>query len=234
MSSIPDNLVSVTKRIEKAALQAGREPQSVRLLAVSKTRHANELREAAAAGQQDFGENYVQEALDKIADLQDIHELRWHFIGPIQSNKTAQIASSFCWVHSVERLKIARRLNDQRSPSLPPLNICLQVNIDNEPSKSGCSLDELPALAAAIAELPQLSLRGLMAIPDPERGEPALRESFRAMNAALSQLRQNQPDAGPLDTLSMGMSDDLELAIGEGSTWVRVGTAVFGPRPQKS
>lgn len=234
MSSITDNIKSVTQRIEKATLQAGRKPRSVRLLAVSKTRQADELREAVAAGQQDFGENYLQEALDKIANLQDTPELRWHFIGPIQSNKTAQIASAFCWVHSVERLKIARRLNDQRDTALPPLNICLQVNIDNEPSKSGCSLDELPALATAIAELPQLTLRGLMAIPDPERGEAALRESFRAMNNALTQLRQDQPGAGPLDTLSMGMSDDLELAIGEGSTWVRVGTAVFGPRQQKS
>lgn len=234
MSSITDKIVSVTRRIEKARLQAGRKAQSVRLLAVSKTRHANELREAAAAGQQDFGENYVQEALDKIADLQEIPGLRWHFIGPVQSNKTAQIASAFCWVHSVDRLKIARRLNDQRDPQLPPLNICLQVNIDNEASKSGCTLGELPALAAAVGELTQLSLRGLMAIPDPERGAAKLRESFRAMNNALIQLRQEQPGSGPLDTLSMGMSGDMELAIEEGATWVRVGTAVFGPRPQKS
>jgi pyridoxal phosphate enzyme (YggS family) len=234
MSSIADNIKSVTQRIGKATLQSGRKPHSVSLLAVSKTRQADELREAAAAGQQDFGENYLQEALDKIANLQDMPELRWHFIGPIQSNKTAQIAAAFCWVHSVERLKIARRLNDQRDTALPPLNICLQVNIDNEPSKSGCSLDELPALVAAIAELPQLTLRGLMAIPDPDRGEAALRASFRTMNNALIRLRQDPPGAGPLDTLSMGMSDDLALAIGEGSTWVRVGTAVFGPRPQKS
>ena len=230
MSSITDNIGSVTQRIEKATHMAGRKANSVSLLAVSKTRHADELREAAAAGQRDFGENYVQEALEKIEELQDIAELRWHFIGPIQSNKTQQIASAFCWVHSVERLKIARRLNDQREPDLPPLNICLQVNIDNEASKSGCSLDELPALAAAIAKLPRLSLRGLMAIPDPQRGDAALRQSFHSMANALAQLRHEQPGAGPLDTLSMGMSDDLELAIGEGANWVRVGTAVFGAR----
>lgn len=234
MSSIADNIGSVTRRIQKATLTAGRRPGDVRLLTVSKTRTAEEVRMAVAAGQTAFGENYLQEALDKIAALDDLTELEWHFIGPIQSNKTRQIASQFAWVHSVDRLKIARRLSEQRSPGLPPLNICLQVNIDNEASKSGCTLGELPALAEAVGELPNLSLRGLMAIPDPDQPEAQLRGRFRALANALKHLRQDMPEAGPLDTLSMGMSDDLEMAVAEGATWVRIGTAVFGPRPVKS
>lgn len=234
MSSIADNIGSVTRRIQKATLTAGRRPGDVRLLAVSKTRTAEEVRMAVAAGQTAFGENYLQEALDKIAALDDLTELEWHFIGPIQSNKTRQIASQFAWVHSVDRLKIAHRLSEQRAPGLPPLNICLQVNIDNEASKSGCTLEELPALTEAVGELPNLSLRGLMAIPDPDQPEAQLRTRFRALANALKHLRQDIPEAGPLDTLSMGMSDDLEMAIAEGATWVRIGTAVFGPRPAKS
>ncbi|MBB5320836.1 YggS family pyridoxal phosphate-dependent enzyme [Marinobacter oulmenensis] len=233
MSSIADNIGSVTRRIQKATELAGRAPDSVRLLAVSKTRPPEDLRAAADAGQTAFGENYLQEALDKIEALADLEGLEWHFIGPIQSNKTRAIAESFAWVHSVDRLKIARRLSDQRPEHLPALNICLQVNIDGEPSKSGCSVAELPTLAEAIGKLDNLSLRGLMAIPDPARPEGPLRQSFHRLASALEDLRLAHPDAGPLDTLSMGMSGDLELAIAEGATWVRVGSALFGPRPRK-
>ncbi|EON91043.1 hypothetical protein MARLIPOL_15377 [Marinobacter lipolyticus SM19] len=234
MSSIADNIGSVTRRIQKATLKAGRPPGSVHLLAVSKTRAAEDLREAAAAGQTAFGENYLQEALDKIAALEDLPGIDWHFIGPIQSNKTRQIANAFSWVHSVDRLKIACRLSEQRNSDLPPLNICLQVNINEEESKSGCSLEELEGLASAIGELPNLRLRGLMAIPAPNQPEAKLRASFRKLANALKTLRQAQPEAGPLDTLSMGMSGDMETAIEEGATWVRVGTALFGKRSPKS
>ncbi|WP_298452879.1 YggS family pyridoxal phosphate-dependent enzyme [uncultured Marinobacter sp.] len=234
MSSIADNLGSVTRRIQKATLQAGRDAGSVSLLAVSKTRSAEELREAAAAGQLTFGENYLQEALDKISELSDMADIEWHFIGPIQSNKTRQIASAFAWVHSVDRLKVARRLSEHRGTGLPPLNICLQVNINNEQSKSGCRPDELPELVSEISQLPGLTLRGLMAIPDPDQNESGLRESFRRLATIIKDLKRDFPEAGPLDTLSIGMSGDLEMAIAEGSTCVRVGSAVFGERPQKS
>ena len=230
MSSIADNIRSVTRRIQKATKAAGRADGSVRLLAVSKTRPAEDLRAAAAVGQLAFGENYLQEALDKIEALADIRDLEWHFIGPIQSNKTRPIATRFHWVHSVDRLKIARRLSEQRPADLPPLDICLQVNVDNEDSKSGCRLQYLPQLAAAVSELPRLRLRGLMAIPDPDQPEQDLRASFRDLAHALAQLRDRADVTGPLDTLSMGMSGDLELAIDEGATLVRVGTALFGAR----
>lgn len=230
MSSIADNIGSVTRRIQKATLKAGRKANSVNLLAVSKKRPAEDLRTAFAAGQRAFGESYVQEALDKMEVLTDLDTIEWHFIGPVQSNKTRQIAEAFDWIHSVDRIKIAHRLNEQRDSALPPLNICLQVNINNEDSKSGCSLEDLTELADAIEEMPNLSLRGLMAIPDPVQPEAELRSSFRKLANALKKLRQEAPASGPLDTLSMGMSDDLEMAIEEGSTWVRVGTALFGPR----
>ncbi|MDP4534000.1 YggS family pyridoxal phosphate-dependent enzyme [Marinobacter salarius] len=230
MSSIADNIGSVTRRIQKATLKAGRSAGSVHLLAVSKTRPADELRTAYSAGQRAFGENYVQEALDKMEELKELDAIEWHFIGPIQSNKTRQIAEAFAWAHSVDRLKIAQRLNDQRPSTLPPLNICLQVNINNEESKSGCALEDLTDMADAIEEMPNLSLRGLMAIPDPDQPEAELRSSFRKLANALKHMRQEAPRCGPLDTLSMGMSGDLEMAIAEGATWVRVGTALFGPR----
>ncbi|WP_428399480.1 YggS family pyridoxal phosphate-dependent enzyme [Marinobacter salarius] len=230
MSSIADNIGSVTRRIQKATLKAGRSAGSVHLLAVSKTRPADELRTAYSAGQRAFGENYVQEALDKMEELKELDAIEWHFIGPIQSNKTRQIAGTFAWAHSVDRLKIAQRLNDQRPSTLPPLNICLQVNINNEESKSGCALEDLTDMADAIEEMPNLSLRGLMAIPDPDQPEAELRSSFRKLANALKNMRQEAPGCGPLDTLSMGMSGDLEMAIEEGATWVRVGTALFGPR----
>jgi pyridoxal phosphate enzyme (YggS family) len=206
----------------------------VNLLAVSKTQPPEAVREAIATGQKAFGENYLQEALEKAEALKDIPDIDWHFIGPVQSNKTRQIAAAFSWVHSVDRLKIAQRLNEQRDSSLPPLNICLQVNINGEESKSGCRVDELESLVSKVGELPNLSLRGLMAIPDPEQSEAELRLSFRKLANALKGLKTSLPDAGPLDTLSMGMSGDMEIAIAEGATWVRVGTALFGARPQKT
>jgi pyridoxal phosphate enzyme (YggS family) len=222
-------LQTVRQRIDAAIARHGREPGSVTLLAVSKTRSSGELRALASAGVSRFGENYLQEALEKIDALQDL-ALEWHFIGPIQSNKTRPIAEHFDWVHSVDRLKLARRLGEQRPTHLPPLNICLQVNVSGEQSKSGVSLEELPVLAREVATLPQLRLRGLMAIPAPAEGLAAQRQPFRLMRQALEQL--NAEGLG-LDTLSMGMSDDLEAAIAEGATLVRIGTALFGPRPPK-
>jgi len=234
MSSIADNLGTVTRRIQKATLKAGRAPGSVQLMAVSKTRQASDLRAAYEAGQKAFGENYLQEALTKIDALADLSEIEWHFIGPIQSNKTRQLAEAFDWVHSVDRLKIARRLSEQRGGSGSPLNVCLQVNINEEDSKAGCLLGDLPALAREVMTLPNISLRGLMAIPDPDQPEADLRASFRKLADALQTLQQNEyhgktPDTA-LDTLSIGMSADLELAIEAGATWVRVGTAIFGAR----
>ncbi|WP_203143553.1 YggS family pyridoxal phosphate-dependent enzyme [Marinobacter mangrovi] len=230
MGSIADNMGVVTRRIQKATMAANRPADSVRLLAVSKRKPPEDLRVAAAAGQIAFGENYLQEALEKMAALADLPTLEWHFIGPIQSNKTRDIAAHFDWVHSVDRLKVARRLSDQRPADLAPLNICLQVNVDNEDTKSGASLADIPALAAEVLTLPHLRLRGLMAIPDPDQPEADLRQSFRALADALAQLRQAHPEAQGLDTLSMGMSGDLETAIAEGATLVRVGTALFGAR----
>ena len=201
----------------------GREPATVGLLAVSKTQPAAAIRDAFAAGLRDFGENYLQEALEKQAALTDL-PLIWHFIGPIQSNKTRPIAEHFDWVHSVDRLKIAQRLSDQRPAHLPALNICLQVNVSGEDSKSGCSPEELTALARAVVALPNLRLRGLMAIPEPT-------DDVAAQHAAFARLRQLRDElALNLDTLSMGMSHDLEAAIAEGATWVRIGTALFGAR----
>jgi pyridoxal phosphate enzyme (YggS family) len=209
-------------------MQAGRKPDSVSLLAVSKTRPAEELREAVAGGQLAFGENYLQEALDKIEALQDL-DICWHFIGPIQSNKTRPIAENFDWVHSVDRFKIAQRLSDQRPAGMAPLNICLQVNISEETSKSGALPADLPALAAEVAALKNISLRGLMAIPASNDDPQLQRRPFAQMQALLQTLQQQLPDQ-PLDTLSMGMSADMEAAILEGATIVRIGTALFGPR----
>lgn len=227
-NSSPDDsaLSRVQKRIAAACDAAARSHQAVSLLAVSKTRSAAELHSLIAAGQRAFGENYLQEALEKIHALAD-QGLEWHFIGPIQSNKTRPIAEHFAWVHSVDRLKIAQRLNDQRPNNMAPLQICLQLNISGEASKSGVSLDELPTLAQAVAALPRLRLRGLMAIPAPS-GDPAQqRRPLAAMRQALEGL---QRQGLAVDTLSMGMSDDLEVAIAEGATMVRIGTALFGPR----
>lgn len=213
-------------RIARAAEAAGRDAAEVRLLAVSKTWPADSVREAAAAGQRAFGENYVQEGAEKVDALAGLG-LEWHFIGPLQSNKTRLVANRFVWVHSIDRLKIAERLSAQRDAHLPLLDVCIQVNVSGEASKSGVAPGELPELAHAVAGLPRLRLRGLMAIPEPT-SDVALQ---RARFATLRQLRdQLNADGLALDTLSMGMSDDLEAAIAEGSTMVRVGTAIFGSR----
>ena len=223
MSTIADNLSALAERIDSAARAVGRDPASIQLLAVSKTKPASAIREIHAAGVRDVGENYLQEALTKQGELRDL-PLIWHFIGPIQSNKTKAIAEHFDWVHSVDRLKIAQRLSEQRPAGLPPLNICLQVNVSGEDSKSGCAPADLPALANAVATLPNLRLRGLMAIPEPT-------EDRAEQEAAFASLRQLQERLGlGLDTLSMGMSHDLEAAIAQGATWVRIGTALFGAR----
>ena len=228
MASIDTRLQTVKGRIEKACALAGRDVQSVTLLAVSKTQDAQAVREAARCGQADFGENYVQEALEKIAALAPLRpQLRWHLIGPLQSNKTRLVAEAFDWVHTVDRLKIAQRLAEQRPPQLPPLQVCLQVNVSGEASKSGVAPEELPALAQAVAALPRLRLRGLMAIPEPADDPAAQRAPHRRLAQLLASLRGQ---GLALDTLSMGMSADLEAAIAEGSTLVRVGTAIFGER----
>ena len=228
MTTLRERLCAVKARIAQACDQAGREPKKVRLLAVSKLHPAQAVREALAEGQSAFGENYVQEALDKMAALADLRAaIEWHLIGPLQSNKTRAVAEAFDWVHSVDRLKIAQRLSDQRPAHLPPLNICLQVNISGEASKSGLSPAEVSEIAPAVAALPRLRLRGLMSIPEPADDLQAQRAPHRALRLLLDEL--NRQGFG-LDTLSMGMSDDLEAAIAEGSTMVRVGTAVFGPR----
>ena len=223
MSSIVENLAKVRARICDAAHTAGRPADTVHLLAVSKTQPASALRSAYAAGQVDFGENYLQEALAKHAELRDL-PLIWHFIGPIQSNKTKALAEHFAWVHSVDRLKIAQRLSEQRPANLPPLNICIQVNVSGEASKSGCTPADLPALAAAISALPRLKLRGLMAIPEPTEDRAEQDAAFATVRTLQESLNMG------LDTLSMGMSHDLESAIAQGATWVRIGTALFGAR----
>ena len=223
MSTIADNIGLVIQRIRAAAAAVQRDASSIHLLAVSKTKPAQAVRDAYAAGLHDFGENYLQEALGKQADLTDL-PLSWHFIGPIQSNKTRAIAENFAWVHSVDRLKIAQRLSEQRPADLPPLNICIQVNVSGEASKSGCTPADLPALATAISALPRLKLRGLMAIPEPT-------EDRAEQDAAFATVRDLQASLNlQLDTLSMGMSHDLESAIAQGATWVRIGTALFGAR----
>ena len=223
MSTIADNIGVVSQRIRAAAEAVQRDPDSVHLLAVSKTKPAQAVREAYAAGLRDFGENYLQEALSKQVELTDL-PLSWHFIGPIQSNKTRAIAEHFAWLHSVDRLKIAQRLSEQRPAELPPLNICIQVNVSGEASKSGCTPADLPTLANAISALPRLTLRGLMAIPEPT-------DDRAAQDAAFATVRDLQASLNlPLDTLSMGMSHDLESAIAQGATWVRIGTALFGAR----
>ncbi len=226
MTAILSNLQATRQAIAQAAKQARRDVSAVRLLAVSKTFPAAAVREAYAAGQSAFGENYLQEALDKMALLQDL-PLEWHFIGPIQSNKTRAIAEHFAWVHSVDRLKIAERLSAQRPIHLPPLNVCLQVNVSGEVTKSGVAPDDVVPLARAVMRLPHLRLRGLMAIPAPAQDEAMQHAPFMQLKQLLEQL--NKEGAG-LDTLSMGMSHDFPAAIREGATIVRIGTAIFGSR----
>ncbi|KQV47252.1 YggS family pyridoxal phosphate enzyme [Pelomonas sp. Root1217] len=223
--AISDSLQATKNRIAAACASTGRPPQAVRLLVVSKTFPAAAVREAFAAGVRAFGENYVQEGLVKIGELSDLRgEIEWHLIGPLQSNKTKPVAEQFDWVHSVDRLKIAQRLSEQRPAELAPLNVCLQVNISGEASKSGLLADEVAALAREVAALPRLKLRGLMAVPEPGPGALA---QHQAMAALFESLKSEGQD---LDTLSLGMSADLEDAITAGSTMVRVGSAIFGAR----
>lgn len=223
--AIPDSLQAVKTRITAACVAAGRPADAVHLLAVSKTFPGSAVREAFAAGARAFGENYVQEGLAKVDELIDLRgQIEWHLIGPLQSNKTRPVAEQFDWVHSVDRLKVAQRLSEQRPAGLPPLNICLQVNISAEASKSGLLPGEVAALAREVAALPRLKLRGLMAIPEPGPGALAQHQAMARLFAAL------QAEGLALDTLSLGMSADLEDAVAAGSTMVRVGTAIFGAR----
>jgi PLP dependent protein len=226
MSPIQARLADLHQQIDAAVQQYARPTGSVQLLAVSKTRPAEDIRAAYAVGQRLFGENYLQEAVDKIEQLRDM-DIEWHFIGRIQSNKTKTIAENFDWVHSVDKLKQAQRLNAQRPATLPPLNICLQINVDAEASKGGTTLQQSVDLVRQIQQLPRLQLRGLMTLPTPALGLEEQRRPFRILRELRDQL--SSPEL-PLETLSMGMSDDLEAAIAEGATMVRVGTAIFGPR----
>ncbi|HSW16476.1 MAG TPA: YggS family pyridoxal phosphate-dependent enzyme [Ramlibacter sp.] len=226
MTTILTNLQDVRRRIEAACAAAQRQPAEITLLAVSKTFGCDAVREAASAGQRAFGENYIQEGLEKISELQDLG-LEWHCIGPIQSNKTRLVAASFDWAHTVDRLKTAQRLSEQRPPERGPLNVCLQVNIDGGPTKAGVAPQDALALAREVAALPGLRLRGIMTLPEPAPDFAAQ----KAVHLRASALFRRLQDAGlPLDTLSMGMTADLEAAIAAGATLVRVGTAIFGGR----
>jgi PLP dependent protein len=226
MSAIASNLQAVRARIAKAALDAGRSPDEIALLAVSKTWPVDCVIAANRAGQRAFGENYVQEAIDKALATTGLN-LEWHFIGPLQSNKTRPVAEHFAWVHTIDRLRIAERLSAQRPADLPPLQVCVQVNVSGEASKSGCTPEEAAGLCVAVNGLPRLKLRGLMTIPEPADDFAAQRAPLRRLRELLASIRS----AGlPLDTLSMGMSHDLEAAVAEGATIVRIGTAIFGER----
>lgn len=225
--TIRERLDTVRNRIRVAAERCGRKPDDIRLLAVSKAKPAADVAALAELGQRAFGENYLQEALEKIRAVPGRESLEWHFIGPIQSNKTRAVAEHFDWVQTVDRQKIARRLNDQRPEGLEPLQVCIQINISGEPQKAGVMPEDARKLADTIATFPKLRLRGLMCLPAPARDETAAREPFRRMQVLASELREAGHE---LDTLSMGMSGDLEAAVLEGSTLVRVGSALFGPR----
>lgn len=229
MPNIASNIKSIIARISSAAEASGRNADGITLLAVSKTQPSSSIRQAVEAGLTSFGENYLQEALEKMDELTDLN-LDWHFIGPIQSNKTRAIASNFNWVHSVDREKIGRRLSDQRPARMKPLNICLQVNLDDENTKSGAAPDNVPELAQSLCRLPNLRLRGLMAIPKATDSYEEQRSGFFRLRQLLDNLRHLDPALETLDTLSMGMSGDMEAAIAEGATIVRVGTAIFGAR----
>ncbi len=226
MIKIRDKLLTIGANIKQFAQKYQRNPEEIQLLAVSKRHSESMIREAFAAGQTAFGENYVQELLNKAEALSDL-PIEWHFIGPLQSNKTKKIAQTASWVHTIDRLKIAKRLNKQRPPELPPLSVCIQLNISGEQSKSGIMLNELATLAQEINQLKQLKLRGLMAIPAPESDFHKQRQAFAKIYQAQQDLIKQGFD---LDTLSMGMSNDMEAAIAEGATIVRIGTAIFGKR----
>ncbi len=229
MNDLAQNLAQVRDKISAAAARCGRSPQEVTLLAVSKTKPASAIEEAIAAGQRAFGENYVQEGVEKVNYFREAghRDLQWHFIGPLQSNKSRQVAEHFDWCHTIDRLRIASRLSEQRPDDLPPLNVLIQVNISDEESKSGIDPQEVDALAAQIAELPGLRLRGLMAIPAPESDYERQFAVAHQMALAFARLQQRY---ATVDTLSLGMSDDMEAAVAAGSTMVRIGTAIFGAR----
>ena len=229
MNDIAHNLTQVRDKISAAAARCGRDPQEVTLLAVSKTKPASAIEDAIAAGQRAFGENYVQEGVEKVRYFREAGQcgLEWHFIGPLQSNKSRLVAEHFDWCHTVDRLRIASRLSEQRPADLPPLNVLIQVNISDEESKSGIALQEVDALAAQVAELPGLRLRGLMAIPAPESEYERQFAVAHQMAVAFARLKQRY---ATVDTLSLGMSDDMEAAVAAGSTMVRIGTAIFGAR----
>ena len=229
MANIEINTISVQRRLQQAARDAGRNPEDILLLAVSKTRTSAQVRLAVDSGLSSFGENYLQEAVEKIDQLTDL-SISWHFIGPLQSNKTRQVAEHFDWIHTVDRLKIAQRLSNQRPADRAPLNICLQINIDNEPSKSGLTPEQAIEVASSIAALPNIRLRGLMAIPKPSNEPAEQRQPFARLRALREEINGMLDNSQKLDTLSMGMSGDLEPAIHEGATIVRVGTDIFGPR----
>ncbi len=226
MENIAAALEALKARISDLERRYGRPSGSVGLVAVSKTKPAEAVAAAYAAGQRDFGENQLQEARLKIEKLSHL-DLVWHFIGPIQSNKTRGIAEAFAWVHSLDRLKTARRLNDQRPADLPALQICIQVNVSGEETKSGISLEAVEEFASALSQLPRLKLRGLMTIPEPALDLEVQRRPFRQLRETMLNLNRN---GFGLDTLSMGMTDDMEAAIAEGASWIRIGTAIFGPR----
>lgn len=229
MHNIADNLNRVHRQIQQIADRAGRDAGEIQLLAVSKGQPAAAIRMAYELGQRHFGENYLQEALEKQQALVDLTDICWHFIGPLQSNKTRKIAEQFDWIHSVDRYRVAQRLSARRPETVAPLNVCLQVNIDDEPSKSGVTVEALPTLADEVIKLPRLNLRGLMCIPRSQTDLQQQRRAFAHLATQLGSLRHSTQLAR-LDTLSMGMSDDLEAAILEGATIVRIGTAIFGPR----
>ena len=225
-SALSNNIAKLRQRVRLSAEKSQRKECDIRIIAASKTRDADTLKVASELGLRDFGENYLQEALVKIEQLQG-QDICWHFIGPMQSNKTRPIAENFDWVHSIDRAKIARRLSEQRPEGLPPLQVCLQVNVSNETSKSGVNLDELAPLVEAVAAQPNLVLRGLMAIPEASDNTEVQRNAFHKLQTALMEMQSLAPT---MDTLSMGMSGDLEAAIAEGATMVRIGTDIFGPR----
>ena len=231
MQTIADRLINARREIDNAIASANRKPHSVRLLAVSKTKPVSDIELAYEAGQRLFGENYIQEGVDKIQTLKHLTDIEWHMIGPIQSNKTKIVAEHFDWVQSIDRLKIARRLNDQRPEDMSPLNVCIQLNIERETTKSGIIPDELPALVQEILNLPRLSLRGLMAIPAADVTPEAQHQTLAALQSLYNDLAA-QVDT--VDTLSVGMSGDMCEAIAHGSTMVRIGTAIFGARQQQN
>lgn len=228
MKTFADRLARLQERILNAAHQYGRDPADIGIIAVSKRQSADAIRAATAAGHRAFGENYLQEALDKIAALAAESGLSWHFIGPVQSNKSRALAEHFDWLHSLDREKIAHRLSEQRPPALAPLNVCIQVNTSAEPSKAGVEPEALPALATVLSGLPGIRLRGLMTLPAPESDFERQRLPFRRLRQMLEELNQTGLS---LDTLSMGTSADFEAAIAEGATLIRIGTDLFGPRP---